>query len=322
MLQEFVVSEKLKLGLITKLRAKPQIFSYDSDPMLASLTCALGLQFEIGKPDWDRLSSAFGIGLNENNPWQTQIVTFNDQIGVRLWQPDSTELTPRHTDFTHILHPLSMDASGRLSQLVIFPNQVSEKYKKNRGLELVIVRDWALTSFLNQGEVHYLVANRWEIENNTAKIQAEIMTHGQVAFSGTHDLVDHLIGGDVKGFHQRYELYSRINSIYKNFPSPAKNLSLVISYIVGVILDDMAQPVWYESAAHENLLKKTAGLLAKSFSSDYDRKDLSLPPSFAALMTSLRKKPSLDIELSVQFENLRLELMNLHVTTNNFHQSI
>ena len=53
--QIFSVTEDLKAKLAARLKQKEEIFPLSSDPLLASLITCLGLQFEMGRPEMDRL---------------------------------------------------------------------------------------------------------------------------------------------------------------------------------------------------------------------------------------------------------------------------
>ena len=293
--QEFSTPASLKRNLAERLREKAEIFSHHSDPLLASLISCLGLQFEIGRPGWDRLSAPLGVDLRawKENPWQTEIISLNGTIGIRMWIPEVEEFRPLHQDFAAILHPLSIDTEGRLSQIVIFPADLAQNYRA-RGLELVIVRDWVLSSCLSSEDkrpVEYLATNLWELENNTARLQAELMANRQVAFSGTHDLADHLIGGSGQGFFENRELYQEVSESYRGIfggETTPKNITLVVSYLIGALLDDLAQPTWYFCKKHRALTQLSLRFLNQVQDLADDLAQLELPESFDTLMHHLR----------------------------------
>lgn len=292
--QEFPVSGALKPKLAERLQREERIIPFDRDPLLASLICCLGLQSEIGVAGLDRMSICLGVDLSatSTNPWKSEIISLDGCIGIRMWVPGLEELSPKHPDFMDILHPLSLDERGRLSRLVIFPQQVAQRYK-NRGLELVIVRDWALSSFLaseRENSVNYLVTNRWEIEINSAEIQSELMYLAQVAFFGTHDLADHLLGGDGKVFAEKKEFFGSVRNLYREVFAArvVKKSTLLVSYLIGVLLDDLAQPSWYRSTAHHALVERSLHLLKQTAGWPSDIDDLEPPQSFHRLVEDLR----------------------------------
>ncbi|MEM7646144.1 MAG: hypothetical protein AAF203_04475 [Pseudomonadota bacterium] len=256
-----------------QLENQKAVFSFESQPLLASLTSCLGLQSEMGTQAKDRLSLPLNIHLedDQDNPWQSEIITLNNKIGLRLWIEGIREFYPDHPDFSQILHPLSLDQEGRLSQIIIFPEDVYHNYKR-RQLELVIVRDWALSAFLqgnSHDSVNYFFSNEWEVKNNTAKIQTQLMKNRQLAFSGTHDLTDHLLGGQGAAWNSFMPLYQKAHSIYEHVFSEEKTPNqqeLFLSYTIGVLLDDLAQPRWYQHQPHANAIELLLIFLKKAAS--------------------------------------------------------
>lgn len=293
--QVFEVTPELRASLIRRLKTKERIFSIESDPLFASLCACLGLQFEVGKPALDRLSPYLGVtGSAESGAqWQSEIITHGDDIGIRMWVPGIAEFRPRHKDFAEVLHPFSIGPDGLLSQIVIFPRQVANRYKA-KGFELVIVRDWLLSSSLSEGEsgaLNYLLVNNWEIENNTAIDQAQLMANGQIAFSGSHDIVDHLLGGNRERFDlQRtgfLEVREKFARVFDGKRAP-RSMDLLLSYAIGVLLDDLAQPRWYGSERHARLLRSAAQLLGDERFCPGDVRRLELPVTFHQMIEKLR----------------------------------
>ena len=140
--QEFTITEEMKKNLARQLEKKESIFSIESDPLLASLCSCLGLQSEMGDGENDRLS--IPLGLNTKTIWKSEIITHQNEIGIRFWVPGLSEIRPLHSDFGQILHPFSLDQNGLLSQIVVFPTQVARTYKK-KGFELDHLKyDWNL----------------------------------------------------------------------------------------------------------------------------------------------------------------------------------
>lgn len=307
--QTFEVSEAMADGLARKLEAKEDIFSFRSDPLLASLVSCLGLQFELGKPEQDRASYFLGVDLIQakGNPWKTEIIAFGDQLGLRAWIPGLEELAPLHEDFRLLLHPLSMD-SGRLSQLVIFPMQVAEAYSA-RGIELVVVRDWALSAFLSRRRnLNYQKTNREEIEGHITLTQLKLMRARQLAFTGTHDLGDHLLGGHGEGIAASDALLADIESLYARIFSGGRSRrsSLVVSYLIAVLLDDLVQPQWYGSAGHTLVARRALALL-EVLEMRQDIPEIFLPQSFHALVELLRAGAPLS-ELELGFLRFSIDL--------------
>lgn len=282
--------------LVEKLKAGPEIITYAEDPTLASLCTVLGLQFEMGKRESDRLSPFFGVEvpLSGDSPWCHEIFTQDGEFGIRFARREGGALEVRHPDFCHILDPSSFDETGLLSSVVIFPARVAKAYAA-KGFELVIVRDWLLTSALCEKEeerVTYLYANEWEIQNNIAHTQASLMLQRRLAFSGTHDIADHLLGADAVRFDECRDLFLEAAQVFTHVfwkRTSATKQKLLLSYLIGVVLDDLAQPRWYGSAKHRYLAQKALDeLLHITRVQDVD--SFALPPSFQHLVDSLRAK--------------------------------
>lgn len=308
--QKFEISEELMIGLERKLRAKEEIFSFRSDPLLASLVACLGLQFELGKRDQDRTSFLLGVDLEKTNgnPWRTEIIALGDQLGLRAWVPGLEEFSPLHEDFRLLLHPLSM-VNGRLAQLVIFPMLVAEAYD-SRGIELVVVRDWALSAFVaRERNLNYQKTNKQEIEENIAALQLRLMRHRQLAFTGTHDLGDHLLGGHASGIAQADPLRADIEFVFgKVFSGEKRKRScLVVSYLIAVLLDDLVQPQWYGSRGHILLARRALALL-EVLEKRGDISEVFLPKAFHELVAKLRGREATWAELEHGFLRFSLEL--------------
>ncbi|MES2768508.1 MAG: hypothetical protein V4596_05115 [Bdellovibrionota bacterium] len=260
---------------------------------MASLIACLGIQFDLGKKDWDRLSAPLNVKIGgASNLWKSKLISFKDEIGLCLWSSEIDEFKPDHIDLKYILHPLSLDENHKLSRLIIFPNLIAQHYRK-LGINLVIVKKWALSSFLAEAKntTNYLLTNELEMTNGTPLIQAQLMATNQLAFQGTHDLADHLLGANRFGLERNQSFYALIHdkmekALLQEHSRP--NIMRVLAYLMGVILDDMAQPIWYNSEKHYQTLKKALNNFENLEKFSSDKADLSLPPSFHALVSVLR----------------------------------
>lgn len=313
--QVLKIDSEVKRRLLQKLALLGEVIGFEEDPALASLCACLGLEFELGKKDYDRLSPFFGVDISELvvNPWLVEIIAKEDKIGLSLTRKDGGRLQIRHPDFQYILAPESFTSDGTLSRIILFPSDIARNFK-NRGFELVIVREWVRTSCLNPDpstQVQYLYANRWEIEANVALVQGKMMEKRQLAFSGTHDIVDHLLGSDFR----RFDLFSSVFREAKRvltevFPigSTPSRSELLLSYLVGVLLDDMAQPKWYGSKEHEILLLMALKTLEKRKVEVLNSTQLSLPSSFHTLVANLREGTNNLLQLSRDFSTFTREI--------------
>lgn len=303
-LKDFELQPAMLDKLRAKLEKKPDIFSIESDPLLGSLMACLGIQYDLGKKDWDRLSAPLNINIDlQVNPWKSKLISINNDIALYLWSDVITEFKPDHLDFKHLLHPLSLDEKGNLSRLIISPIHIS-KYYKTRGIELAVVKSWAQSSFLassTDASWNYLITNELEIKTGTALIQAQLLCNQQLAFQGTHDLADHLLGAKVNSFQKNKKIFHQIqpllhNKFYNEDRIP--NISKILIYLVGVVLDDLAQPLWYDSENHFKILSASVMHLDNLHEFKKDQPNLNLPKSFHELMIELRKKSKYsDIEI-------------------------
>lgn len=301
----FKIDTAVKERLVKKLRAGSDIFSFEDDPAVASLCTCLGLEFEMGNRAFDRLSPFLGVDLeagNEASPWAIHFLLKDERIGICLERRDGQRPQIRHPDFQYIIDPLSFDG-GALNRIILFPSRVAENYRR-KGFDLVIVRDWVLTSCLaldDSQTVSYLYANAKEVESNIALLQAKIVSSHRLAFSGTHDIVDHLLLCDVKKFDQNFELFKNahetLQAIFAEGVRPSR-AQLFLSYFIGILLDDMAQPRWYSSSDHALLLGMALETLKDLPMAYEDPTDLQLPLVFHHLVANLRGE-------SVQRHNLR-----------------
>jgi hypothetical protein len=258
--REFHITDdgKIRGPLRRKLLSSAEIITYDADPSLASLCTSIALKFELGRSEYDRLSSFWGVDIRTclQSPYQIEVI-LDDQygFGIRLRLADSMPFKPRSSELKSIIAPQSLDEAGHLSQLIIFPAMVARQYR-NLGFQLVIVRDWILQTALSESEdlpLNYLVANEWEMENSIAIMQAMLMKNCQIPFFGTHDIVDHLFGAKMNGYLKSRDLVNRCLEVFDDARNPSETLSRkykTMSYLLGVILDDLAQPKWYGSVRH------------------------------------------------------------------------
>ncbi len=306
-----------KLRLAERIRQGNPVLTFSEDPALASLCTCLALEREVGNPEFDRLSPFFGVlpPKSAENPWNSEIFAKGDDLGIRFTRRDGKPLQVRHADFAKILAPESLGDHGELQQVVIYPNRVAVQFRA-RGFELVIVRDWILASALDvtgENRVSYLLTNEWEIRQNIARQQVDLMTKRQLPFFGTHDVVDHLLGADADRYDHFCDLFLEVqtilNAVFADAKAPSRR-QLIVSYLIGVLLDDLAQPKWYGSSAHAHLVRSALSALQ-----DAARpcvavcvEPLILPPTFHSLVEALRGQSGSIAALQIRFDLLLSEL--------------
>lgn len=290
----------LKDKVIAMARQQDQMILFKDHPLLASLLACLGLQFEIGREGFDRFSALLGIEENSDirRSWQSELIKFNGRIGIRFYNDKVTEFAPRQPELVHYLHPFSISNEQLFNQVVIFPEQIAEYFRQERGIELVIVRDWALSSFLAEEEtqaVNYLKANAWEIKTNSAVAQAELMHKRYLCLSGTHDLVDHMLGATAEGLAKNDREVKAIVAKFKQIfarPEQNRNADLVISYLLGLLLDDLAQPRWYGADKHLHMARLCVMAFDELAQIKTDMPEPMMLTRLTDLMTLVRKQPA------------------------------
>ena len=154
-----------------------------------------------------------------------------------------------------LLHPeFSFGERGDLRQLVLFPHIIVQ-IAAMEDIELTIVKSWAKNSIFGgfdpaQG---YYQTNFWELANNDVLQFAKLVSRGQLALLGTHDLIAHVAGASRESWEalkaQASAAILGIEHYLHNTETPSV-ASLIIPYTIGVVLDDLAQPPTYGSQSH------------------------------------------------------------------------
>ncbi len=290
-------NDRIMPRLRDKVMQLNKIIRYVDDPAMTSLCTVIGLRFELGNPVFDRLSPHLGVELpaDDENPYWVE-VRQHPQLGFGLCvqQLDGAEFTPRTEALAVLLHESSFAADGLLRQIVIYPAQVAQRLQR-QGFQLVIVRDWLLRTALAVTEsapLNYLIANEWELSSVIAQTQAKLMLHSQLPFFGTHDKVDHIFGAEFSGYQLSHSLVSRcaetFASVFASGASTARSQQL-IAYMIGVFLDDLAQPKWYGSQSHcEAIEALLVDLQAQSWPSWQPTELAPNPQTLAAIIATVR----------------------------------
>lgn len=282
------VKEKLR-GLLDQ---QPEIFRFSDQPELAALLACLGIQSELGNKELDRLTPILATTPDHWSSWESEIVQFDDQIGIRIWNPLVKALRVPDS-FHEVVHRFSFapgNPDGAISELFIFPNSIAAILAA-RGIDLVIVKTWVLSTFLAEKDpVNYVRANVWEIENNATRLQVEFMSQSQLPFSGLHDLVDHMIGADPQGICDSAYLPKLKEFFLKKATAAWTPEELTFSYVIGALLDDLAQPPLYRSRRHQCLLELAMKSLERASERTSAKKKVQYPLSLNHLMGLLRNQ--------------------------------
>jgi len=280
---------------IEKLRERvhtlPAVLPILQDPRLASLLSCRGIQFELNTP-MNRLTEF--ITTTSELPWLSRILSTQAGYKIEIYLQDDSEFRILKEDIAVLISPESLDLKKRLTKIVIDPIRIACMLKF-KGVELVIVRDWILASGLAsdpKNAVYYAQANPWEFKNNVGYRQCEMMSRHQLPFFGTHDLADHVAGSSRDGLEKSHHfVLTTFQLMQEKFSKPVPDVcDLTYSYLLSLLLDDLAQPRWHGNAFHEQMLEyitqkwideDTSNICADTF-------NYQIPEQFAEIMRHLR----------------------------------
>ncbi len=264
-------SEEINL-LRKQFEKLEEITSFETDPALASRIASYGMFREIGTVNDELARFIFDVETAKPvrlGSLQAELVEWNGLFGLRVSSTDSQRLELRTKGFYDVVHPqLSKNNDKSLHSLFIFP-EIINKIAKHDGVELVLVKSWGANSIFGGFDPSkgYYQTNFWEIENNDALKFSDLIRQGKVAFMGTHDLVAHIAGIDQKHWpllkRNAERVYEAINSYFKSVSKPSIS-ALILPYILGVVLDDLAQPPSYSSKNHIAVLDELLRKISKN----------------------------------------------------------
>ena len=234
------LSPKIKPGLARKLSLQPSVLSFHHDPLLSSALASLGLVQEVGHPTNDELLRHMKDPFSgqEVKKLQAEMVTHQGKIGVRI-EGDG----PLHCDHPHLSRIMDFE-NTRSDQMVFFPSDIAH-HLAAQGIEVVIYRPWAENSVLTEVDPNqsFYMTNLWEIQNNDALSMAKLLAKRQLVFLGTHDLVAHVAGASREAWDFLEALAQDLIPELDLEPGFHQSLPhLLLTYLIGVVLDDLAQP--------------------------------------------------------------------------------
>jgi hypothetical protein len=253
-LEDIALSAEDISSLRRKALTKSEICSFSSDPTFFAMIAALGIQREVGTANDELARFDFDSESGQVVPKESlraRLIRYRRKIGVRIWAEGYPKLELRFYGIQALLHPgLSFNQDGTLEKLVIFPEIIS-KIASLEGVDLAFVRPWALNSVF---ELHpfdtYYLTNIWELKNLDALRFATLVENRQIPFLGTHDLVAHIAGTQSGAWSQLQARGKRVKDVLSDFLADTPNPwigSLILPYIAGILLDDLAQPPVYEA---------------------------------------------------------------------------
>jgi hypothetical protein len=284
-----------------ELRARfqrgPEVVPVLSDPKFLSRVIALGIRQEVGTIHDELAQFLFDETTGElvdRASLRAETFERNGHYGVRIWSQVSHYLDPRVKGMRTLLHPTLSFENGRLTSLVIFPEIVA-RILQLEGAELVTVRPWGMNTVFGgfDPSQSYYEGNIWELVAIDALRYARLLEHGQIVFLGTHDFVSHISGVRraewpevrARGKAARELLEDYFRGVLRPVP-----YTLVLPYALGILLDDLTQPMNYGSRSRqfvvELLMKEIA---SRRIAPDSRRFLFRYPPSYEKLIDLARR---------------------------------
>jgi hypothetical protein len=314
--QVLKISAEEKETLCRRFLKTPETVSLASDPKFFATVVSLGLHQEIGTVHDELSVFLFDARTGEKIPREclrSELISYHDHTGVRIWAEGHDRLDPRVRGMRTLLHPeFSHVEDGHIFQLVLLP-EVIAKIAALEGVELVSVKSWGINTVFggfDPGRSYY-EGSMWEFVNIDAVKYAELLQNRQIVFWGTHDLVSHIAGIKSKAWGELQARGEAAKNLFKDYFSEAKKpvpFSLVLPYALGMLLDDLAQPMNYQSESRKHVV----GLLTEAIRlRKTDTKSrvylMKYPTSFEKLITLARAD---DPEQTAKCEGVLADLIS------------
>ncbi len=267
----FVVPPEEKASLRRRVARYEREIPFSLDPELAVIVASLGIQQEVGTQNDEMARFVFDADTGTAVPRESlkaELIRYGGTHGVRIRAEGHVRLDFRFPGIQSLLHPgLSRAADGTLEALVVFPSIVAA-FLRGQGVEPVIVVPWALNTIF--GGFHpsdgFYQTNMWELLNVDAIRYASLVEKRQLAFLGTHDLVAHAAGTRGEAWDELSKLGTRVRETLEAYIAGVSSpnvSSLILPYVSGIMLDDLAQPPCYGAESRlivlEEVLKAIDG---------------------------------------------------------------
>lgn len=291
------ISPEDKEVLRRKLLKTPEIVPLSSDPKFFSQIIALGIHQEIGTIHDEFSTFLFDGRTGTKIPREalrSEMIEHQGYTGVRIWGEGHDSLDPRVQGMRTLMHPeFSYNSRGEIHQCVFFP-EIITWIAAFEGAELVSVKPWGINTVFGGFDPtrSYYEGNMWEFVNLDALRYARLLEKRQIVFWGTHDLVSHIAGIRKEAWP---ELVARgraarilFEDYFKGSECPVP-YSLVLPYALGMLLDDLAQPMNYESESRRHVVELLMDAIqTRKIKPDSKRYLLKYPPSVERLIVLAR----------------------------------
>jgi hypothetical protein len=291
------ISPEDKEVLRKEFSKTPEIVPLSSNPKFFSKIVSLGIHQEVGTIHDEFSTFLFDARSGKKIPREalrSEMIEYQGYTGIRIWADGYESLDPRVQGMRTLMHPIfSYDARGEIHQCVFFP-EVIIKVAALEGAELVSVRPWGINTVFGgfNPTRSYYEGNMWEFINLDALRYSRLLEKRQIVFWGTHDLVSH-IAGVRKDAWPELEARGRTARIlfedyFKGTGRPVP-FSLVLPYALGMLLDDLAQPMNYQSESRQHVVELLMNAIkTRRIKPDSKRYLLKYPPSVERLIALAR----------------------------------
>ena len=294
-----------KEDLRRRLLASDAVVPFSADPDLLTRVAALGMQQEVGTQNDELARFVFDADSDAvvaRASLRAELVTYGNEVGVRIWAEGHPRITLRFPGIRALLHPRHcFDADGHLRQLVVFPSVVA-RWLGTQGVEAVLVKAWALNTVFGgfAPSDGYYQTNMWELSNIDVLQYARLVERRQIAFLGTHDLVAHISGTRGEAWTELAKTATRVRQCIEGYLAgvPDPNLSaLILPYVAGIFLDDLAQPPCYGAPSRlAGLDAVLRAIESRALPPGELRYQLRFPESYERLVTLVRFGSDRDVE--------------------------
>ncbi len=291
------VSPEDKEVLRTRLSKTPEVTSFSADPKFFSLVAALGIHQEIGTIHDEFSTFLFDQRSGKRIPREklrSELIDYQEFAGVRIWADGFDSLDPRVRGMRTLLHPeFSYNERGEIHQCVFFP-EIIAKIAATEGAEIVSVRPWGFNTVFGgfDPSKSYYKGNIGGFVNLDAIRYSGLLENRQIVFWGTHDLVSHIAGIKRSAWPELEARGKAARILFEEYfagvsrPVP---FALVLPYALGMLLDDLAQPMNYESESRRHVVDLLMeAIRARRIMPNSERYLLKYPPSIEKLIVLAR----------------------------------
>jgi hypothetical protein len=318
-LTSWKLTDAEQASLKARLSQLDDTFPFHHDPEFASTVAAVGMQREVGTHNDDIARFLFDHKSGElidRKSLRVQLVRYRNNVGVKIWSTMTDAIEVRFKGFTEYINPqFSYDADGRLKQLVIFPQSVCQILALH-GVEAVIVKPWAMNTIFGgfNPQDNFYQTNMWELANNDTVRFSELVAARQVPFLGTHDFIAHIVGTDGARWQtlapRGDEVHKTLQHYFAGVMHPSLP-ALILPYVAGVLLDDLAQPPSYDDPTRSIPLRYVMDAISSREIAPNSKQVLTrFPTSFEKLIDLARLRPLVEVRESAKklVDNLVAEI--------------